>query len=412
MQALFRKSASCGNLSILQALRNGGITSSSVSSSLRFYPALAPCGTQNGEIEPEKSVFISQSTDIHTNLALEDWLYRNFDFNKHRVLLLWRNDPCVVIGRHQNPWSEVDVDLAEEKGLNIARRNSGGGCVYHDRGNLNCTFFTQRNGYDRKSNLEIICRALERQFGIKADISPRLDVNLDGYKISGTASKLGKNAYHHCTVLVDADLKKLSALLNPNTEGMDCRATKSIKSPVQNVRNVNNGVSLEKVLSSIGYEFLRTTTDGNDGGAERIQKQRGFQMVNPTNDWFPGLDSIKSELKSWAWNFGKTPEFSLRKEYQIGQDLTTLEPVNIQLNLEVKKGMVQTASLDLPVDKRDYVDEATFSDLSGFINAIKERQFNPGFVSTFEDLLFKTSKKKPVSIHETVDDNRKSIRNS
>lgn len=51
----------------------------------------------------KKSVFISQSHDIFTNLALEDWLYRNFDFTTHHVLMLWSNDPCVVVGRHQNP---------------------------------------------------------------------------------------------------------------------------------------------------------------------------------------------------------------------------------------------------------------------------------------------------------------------
>ena len=158
---------------------------------IRFYSPAIATKTKGGpdEAEPEKSVFISQSSDVFTNLALEDWLYRNFDFNKHRVLLLWRNDPSVVIGRHQNPWCEVDVNVAEQSGVNIARRNSGGGTVYHDKGNLNCTFFTPRNGYDRKSNLEIICRALERQYGIQADITPRMDVTLDGYKVKKREKK-------------------------------------------------------------------------------------------------------------------------------------------------------------------------------------------------------------------------------
>lgn len=55
------------------------------------------------DAEIKKSVFISQSHDIFTNLALEDWLYRNFDFTTHHILMLWSNDPCVVVGRHQNP---------------------------------------------------------------------------------------------------------------------------------------------------------------------------------------------------------------------------------------------------------------------------------------------------------------------
>lgn len=133
--------------------------------------------------EPEKSVFISQSADIHTNLALEDWLYRNFNFENHQVLLMWRNDPCVVIGRHQNPWAEVDVASAEENKISLARRNSGGGCVYHDRGNLNLTFFTPRGGYNRKKNLEVVCRALDRQFAINAEINPREDVTVNGHKV-------------------------------------------------------------------------------------------------------------------------------------------------------------------------------------------------------------------------------------
>ena len=48
--------------------------------------------------DPVRQVFISQSNDIFTNLALEDWLYRQHDFAHKHLLLLWRNQPCVVIG--------------------------------------------------------------------------------------------------------------------------------------------------------------------------------------------------------------------------------------------------------------------------------------------------------------------------
>lgn len=71
-----------------------------------------------------KSVFISQSYDIFTNLALEDWIYKNYDFTNHHVLMLWMNNPCVVIGRHQNPFSEADVSQLETNGIELARRNS------------------------------------------------------------------------------------------------------------------------------------------------------------------------------------------------------------------------------------------------------------------------------------------------
>ena len=34
--------------------------------------------------DPVRQVYISQSNDVFTNLALEDWLYKNFDFD-HKV---------------------------------------------------------------------------------------------------------------------------------------------------------------------------------------------------------------------------------------------------------------------------------------------------------------------------------------
>lgn len=132
----------------------------------------------------KKSVFISQSYDIFTNLALEDWLYRNFDFSRHHVLLLWANDPCVVIGRHQNPFTEANVSKLIDKGITLARRNSGGGAVYHDRGNLNCTFFTPRDRYNRKYNLNILTRALFREWAIKAEINKRDDIVINEKKVS------------------------------------------------------------------------------------------------------------------------------------------------------------------------------------------------------------------------------------
>lgn len=133
--------------------------------------------------EIKKSVFISQSYDIFTNLALEDWFYRNFDFTNHHVLMLWANDPCVVIGRHQNPFLEANISKLQQAGIALARRNSGGGTVYHDRGNMNMTFFTPRERYNRTYNLNIITRALFREWGIKADISKRDDIMLSDKKV-------------------------------------------------------------------------------------------------------------------------------------------------------------------------------------------------------------------------------------
>lgn len=143
-----------------------------------------------------KSVFISQSYDIFTNLALEDWIYKNYDFGNHHVLMLWVNDPCVVIGRHQNPFSETNVSQLEAAGIELARRNSGGGTVYHDRNNLNCTFFTRRERYDRKYNLNLLTRAIYRQYGIDTEISSRDDILLHGKKVSAPSNTRPLTCFH------------------------------------------------------------------------------------------------------------------------------------------------------------------------------------------------------------------------
>lgn len=136
------------------------------------------------EDEIKKSVFISQSSDIFTNLALEDWFYRNYDFSRHHVLLLWKSDPCVVIGRHQNPWLECNIAACENQNIAVARRNSGGGTVYHDQGNLNLSFLTPRDRYNRRYNLDIITRSLFREWGLKSVVNKKEDIVVqDEFKV-------------------------------------------------------------------------------------------------------------------------------------------------------------------------------------------------------------------------------------
>lgn len=80
-------------------------------------------------------------------------------------------------------------------------------------------------------------------------------------------------------------------------------------------------MNIAQLLSAIGYEFLRTSaTELEDGGNIQTMKQRGFQLVNPTEKWFPGIDVLRHELSSWEWIIGKTPTFSVEKELALKTD--------------------------------------------------------------------------------------------
>lgn len=303
--------------------------------------------------EVRKSVFISQSNDIYSNLALEDWIYRNFDFAHHHILMLWINSPTVVVGRHQNPFAEANVSALMRNGVELARRNSGGGAVYHDLGNLNCTFFTPRARYDRKYNLNLITRALYREYGISADISDRDDITVMGKKISGTAAKLGQpNAYHHCTLLVNSNKLHLGESLVKDNAEVISKATVSVPSPIKNLTDVNRTVNIQQLLSAIGYEFLRTpATQLTDGGRDLLMKQLGFQLINPTEKWFPGISELRENFSSWDWRVGKTPKFSVQKSIQLkseGAEQQQQEQQEMKVKVDVEKGLIQEISLLVP----------------------------------------------------------------
>lgn len=50
---------------------------------------------------------------------------------------------------------------------------------------------------------------------------------------------------------------------------------------------------------------------------ELMEKQRGFQLINPTEKWFPGLDASRELFASWDWRIGKTPKFSVLKDVRL-----------------------------------------------------------------------------------------------
>lgn len=355
-RAVLKISATRSNVLLISS--NHGKISAVANFSSQKSEVNAPSNNNEGQIT--KSVFISQSNDIFTNLAIEDWLYKNNDFNQHHVLFIWRNNPCVVIGRHQNPWLEANVDFLSNKGIDIARRNSGGGTVYHDRGNVNLTFFTPRGLYNRKNNLEVIQKAVARNFALDVDISSRDDLLLNNhFKVSGTASKLGRNtAYHHCTLLIDANKSNLSKCLQKTNDDISTNATRSVPSPIKNLREACQAMKPENFLEAVGWEYLRTCPlSRQDGGSHQISKQRGFQLINPTDKWFPGLAKIRDEYRSWDWRFGKTPKFTVSRTSSVMQDAS--------LTLKVENGIIADLGFKMAASEGALARSEALSDVRG-----------------------------------------------
>ncbi len=246
-------------------------------------------------------ILISNSHNPYVNLSVEDWILNHLTADQ-QVLFLWRNGPTVVIGRNQNPWNEVNLDYLKKNSIYLARRASGGGAVYQDLGNTNFTLLSPKEHDSRENNNKIILSALS-EFGIQGEASGRNDlVTLDQLKFSGSAfrEKLDR-AFHHGTMLMNADLTVLGQILTPNPKKLQAKGKESVRARVVNLNQLNakieHDVFCKAVIKSFEnfYNIKNTPVEVLD--LEKIQI-------------IPEVLSVYNELSSWEWLYGKTLPFT------------------------------------------------------------------------------------------------------
>ena len=258
----------------------------------------------------------SRLTDPHYNLALEEKLLQAAD--DAIILYLWQNQNTVVIGRNQNPWKECRTALLTEEGGILARRLSGGGAVFHDLGNLNFTFLMPQPCYDLDRQLEVICTAV-RSFGIQSERSGRNDILANGRKFSGNAFyKNGRQAYHHGTILIDADMEKLGRYLSPSKAKLAAKGVDSVRSRVGNLRELNGAITVETMKAALTRAFSKVY-----GGS--VEKTEAFP--DP---------ALVQRYRSWDWNYGQRLPFSAQWEERLAFGCVRIEA-------QVEHGTIRSA---------------------------------------------------------------------
>ncbi|EPS98727.1 hypothetical protein FOMPIDRAFT_1125697 [Fomitopsis schrenkii] len=299
-------------------------------------------------ISPHHSIYVSNSTNPYFNLTLEDWLFRHKP-PKEPLLLLYRDEPCVVIGRNQNPWKEVNMEASRRTGVPWIRRRSGGGTVYHDLGNTNFSIHLPRTSFDRHATAQVVLGAV-RALGIDARVNDRNDVCVGEYKItgwlglgltgacscayvSGSAYKIVNNrAYHHGTMLISTRLDLLGDLLHVNEARIKTKGVESVRSPVRNLQHFNPDVTHERFVDAVVTAFRREY-----GINEGVQKVEEHDVVKSVEYIRRGI----AELPSWDWAFGQTPEFShkLTHEFPWGE---------LTADIHSKHGVILSCTFTLP----------------------------------------------------------------
>lgn len=259
---------------------------------------------------------------------------KRVDLSFRRILFFWRNTPCVVIGRHQNPWAEVNLHMVQGRGVELARRRSGGGTVYHDLGNMNCTLFSARKDYDRPRNLQLVCDAVSRRWNICLQCNKKDDIICNNkWKVSGSSAKLLQDAaYHHFTLLLDVDMENLHQLLAPtNVCISESKGTASVPSKVVNLCSIDSTINYTDVCRAVGDRFF---------DIHGVVTNKQIVDINPMSEsLFPGITEMKNDLQKWSWVYSKTPKFKV-----VNSKTFPFSAVN--LTMEIQHGTIYRVTLE------------------------------------------------------------------
>lgn len=292
-------------------------------------------------------VYISKSRDPFLNLSVEHYLLQKTP-PESTILFLYTNDPCIVFGRNQNPWMEVNLPRLDKfrndpasvgwtgGPVQLVRRRSGGGAVFHDEGNVNFSVICPPAVFDRNKHAEMVVRALSSLGKPNTRVNERHDIVMDipndpigTYKISGSAYKLTRlRSLHHGTCLLRSpNLKNISGMLrSPAEPFIKTRGVDSVRSPVRNV-----GIENAAFEGAVLEEFARMYGDAQVR-EEISDKVRELDVISKGYD----------ELQSRDWIYGQTPRFTL-SSYPYAEDPRERPQLDFdtKLRFDARHGVVE-----------------------------------------------------------------------
>lgn len=276
-------------------------------------------------------ILVSTVLDPYFNLATEEFLLKNVSDN---VIFLYRNRPCVVVGKHQNAMAEINYRFVQENKIPVIRRISGGGTVYHDEGNINFTFL--QNGEEGKlvNFKAFIAPVAEflKTLGVPAEIGSRNDILVNGLKVSGNAEHIyKKRTLHHGTLLFSSTLTDLRNSLHIEGERYFDKAVKSVRSKVANIQE-----SVPELKeTSVFFEKLTDFLTRYFQASPLVLQEEALAQIK---------SAAETKYTDWAWNFGYSPDYVFRNSIDSGS-------ANLLIEMRVEKGIIQTAAVNGNIDQ-------------------------------------------------------------
>ncbi len=246
------------------------------------------------------------TTDPACNLALEQYVFDRMPRDRG-YFLLWRNDNAIIVGKHQNTLAEVNEEFVRDHGVQVVRRLSGGGAVYHDLGNLNFTYIVDA-AQGPRLNLGLFCRPVAealRSLGVDAQVNGRNDITVDGKKFSGNAQYVREGrVMHHGTIMFDSDLTVLGQALKVDREKIAAKGVKSVQSRVTNLRPyLPPEITLESFKSGL---------------VESVSRAQPMERYVLTAADMAAVEALRRErYGTWEWNYGASPACSILRRRRV-----------------------------------------------------------------------------------------------
>jgi lipoate-protein ligase A len=166
--------------------------------------------------------------DAFTNMAVDEAILRaRIEEMVPNTIRFYQWRPSAVsIGRFQDLFQEVHVENCEKHGVDVVRRISGGGAVYHDcDGEITYSVVVGEKDLgveDVVGGYHLICDGLveaAKTLGVRADFNlgdPKRcpNITIRGRKISGSAQSRKRGVLlQHGSFLLDVDLEKMFTFL-------------------------------------------------------------------------------------------------------------------------------------------------------------------------------------------------------
>ncbi|MBR5655956.1 MAG: lipoyltransferase [Prevotella sp.] len=265
-------------------------------------------------------------------LAMEEYVARRLNTGED-CFFMWQVKPTVIFGRNQLIENEVNLDFCRQRGIEMYRRKSGGGCVYADMGNVMFSYVTRDENVNFTFNRYINLVALVLyKLGIEAKASGRNDVliaptqpppvgeEIIWRKVSGNAFyHIPGHSIVHGTMLYDTNMENMVGAITPSNEKLVSKGVESVRQHIALLKDHTN-VTLEEFKA-----FVRKNLCDSE--------------LTLTDEDIRCIEEKEKEYLSDEFIYGRNPHYSVTRRKR-------LEGVGeMEARMELKNGIIKRINL-------------------------------------------------------------------